>query len=121
MAFHNRFFKTGVFAIIMIAALLSVSNETAAISLDEPFTSSKDFASILNGIATFVARLGIPVVGFFLVYTGFTFVTAQGNKEKLKRARTMFVWTIVGAAVVLGAPFIANLIIDFAQRLGAAK
>ena len=45
-----------------------------------------------------------------LVYSGFLFVSAQGNPEKLATARKAIMWTIIGAVVVLGASVLASAI-----------
>ncbi len=60
--------------------------------------------------------LGLPVVGFFVVLSGFLFVNAQGNKEKLKTARTVLIWTLVGTAIIVGATPIAKMIEELAKK-----
>ncbi len=42
-----------------------------------------------------------------LVFVGYEFVAAQGAPEKIKEARGMLLWTVVGALVLLGAQAIA--------------
>lgn len=59
---------------------------------------------IINNI---VIPIGSVVVVFFIIYSGFLFVTAQGNESKLERAKHSFLWALVGAAVLLGAWAIA--------------
>jgi len=54
-------------------------------------------------LESIVLPIGSIVVVFFIIFTGFKFVTAQGNPEKISEARQMFVWTIVGTAVLLGS------------------
>ncbi len=116
-AFHRCIFKSLVFAILIVAAL-----QAQAVATDPQFGvfPAGSFGDILRGIAQWVANIGIPVVAFFIILTGFKFVAAQGNEEKLKEAKQMLVWTLVGAAVVMGSVAIANMIIKFAESLGAA-
>jgi hypothetical protein len=45
-----------------------------------------------------------------VIYTGFLFVSAQGNTEKLQKARTAFFYTVIGALIILAAAAIAELI-----------
>lgn len=54
-------------------------------------------------ILKIAAQIGsiFVVVGF--VYTGFLFVKAQGNAEELATAKRSFTYTVIGAALVLGA------------------
>ena len=62
--------------------------------------------NILNAVVFIV----FPFIVLMIVYTGFLFVAAQGNSEKLSKARSSLVWTVVGALVVLGAKALAMAI-----------
>lgn len=61
---------------------------------------------ILNG----ALRIGIPIVALAIIYCGFLFVFARGNSEKLTKARDALLYTLIGAAILLGAWSIAKLI-----------
>lgn len=61
---------------------------------------------ILEGLIT----IGLPVVALAIVYCGFLFVFARGNPDKLKEAKSALFYTIIGAAVLLGAWAIAKMI-----------
>lgn len=65
-----------------------------------------------------VLPIGTTIVVFFIIYSGFLFVTAQGNEEKLTKAKTAIIWTIVGAAVLLGATIFSTLICETVKDLG---
>ena len=45
-----------------------------------------------------------------IVYSGFLFVTAQGNETKLEKAKKVIVWTLIGGVLVLGAQVVATAI-----------
>jgi len=62
--------------------------------------------TILNGVLT----IGIPIVALAIIYCGFLFVFARGNSEKLTKAKGALMWTLVGAAILLGAYAIAQMI-----------
>ncbi len=86
----------------------------------DPFTaptSSHEFATILQSIMKWVVAIGVPTVIFFIILTGIYFVLAQGNEEKLKKARSMLIYTLIGAVIIAGASVIASAIIDFAESL----
>jgi hypothetical protein len=57
-----------------------------------------------------VLELGIPLVALAIIYSGFLFVSARGNPESLKKAKDALLYSIIGAAVLLGAWSIAQLI-----------
>ena len=64
---------------------------------------SKTFAEFIDKILQVVINIGYVVVVFFIVYTGFLFVSARGNEEQLKTAKSAFLWTVIGSAIILGA------------------
>ncbi len=77
--------------------------------LDNPtnITSIEDFvAKALN----IVVDIGTPLVAFFLILSGFMFVAARGNEEKLATAKRSLVYTLIGAALVLGCWGIAQAV-----------
>lgn len=57
-----------------------------------------------------ITALLVPVAIFFLVRTGFYFVTAGGNEETLKKAKTDFFYVIIGIALILGAQLIGAIL-----------
>lgn len=69
-------------------------------------TVSELIKTILEG----VIRIGLPVIALAIVFSGFLFVFARGNPEKLTKARDALLYTIVGAAILLGAWAIAKMI-----------
>ena len=66
-----------------------------------------DFLKKLIDIAI---MLGIPVAVLFIIYSGFLFVTAQGNPAKLAAARKALLAAIIGTAILLAAWVIATAI-----------
>lgn len=69
-----------------------------------------DIPSFIAKILEFILMLGVPIVALAIIYTGFLFVTALGNSEKLKKAKAALVYVIIGAALLLGAFVIAEAI-----------
>ncbi len=61
--------------------------------------------SVLGGIM----YLAYPVIGLVLVYAGFMFITARGNREKIKTATQNITYVLIGIGVVLGSYTIAML------------
>lgn len=65
---------------------------------------------LLSVILDAVVRIGVLYVALSIIWVGFKFVQAQGKPEEIKEAKKSFLWTIIGAAVVLGAFVISNVI-----------
>ncbi len=57
----------------------------------------------LQALLKAVVLIVFPLIVLMLVYTGFLFVTAQGNDAKLTTARKTFFYTLLGGLIVLGA------------------
>ena len=59
-----------------------------------------------------VLEVGIPIIALAIIYSGFLFVSARGNSEKLTKAKDALLYTLIGAAILLGSWAIAELISD---------
>ena len=57
-----------------------------------------------------VIKIGFPVIALAIIYCGFLFVKAQGKPEEIKKAKDALLYTVIGAALLLGAWAIAQLI-----------
>lgn len=78
---------------------------------------SASFEALVQSLARWVVAIAIPIAAIFIIYSGFLFVTASGNESKLQAAKTTFYWTIIGAAIVVGAWALATAIVNFAKGL----
>ena len=66
-----------------------------------------------------VLKIGIPIVALAIIYCGFLFVSARGNSEKLTKAKDTLLYTLIGAAILLGSWAIAQLISATVTELGS--
>lgn len=81
----------------------------------DPALLPNPLASNITSISKFVEAIlthvvlpiGSVVVVFFIIYSGYLFVTAGGNESKLEKAKHTFLWVLIGAAILLGAWAIA--------------
>ncbi len=55
-------------------------------------------------------KICIPLIVLAIIYCGFLFISAQGETEKITKARNALLYTIIGAAVLLGAWGLAQII-----------
>lgn len=76
------------------------------------------FSDLVRDFTQIILEIGLPLAALFIILAGFQFVTAQGNAEKIKKARQTLTWTIIGAAVIIGARVIAEAVVNFAKGLG---
>ncbi len=87
--------------------------------INNPLPGNKDLATFLKNILRLVFIVGTVVVVFFIVLAGFKYVTAQGDPKKITDAHNMLLWTAVGAAVLLGAQTIADVIANTVKDLAS--
>lgn len=120
----NRFFwsvvSLAVFLPVMIARADVGPASGVSGGLPNPITASS-FQDLIQKILRIVIDIGVPVATLFIIYSGFLFVKAQGNPEKLKEAKETFFWTIVGTAVLLGAWVLAQAIAGTINQLQPAN
>ncbi len=64
----------------------------------------------IEAILNIVINIGVPIVTLAIIYAGFLFVQAQGNPEKLEKAKKTLLYTLIGAVLLLGAWVLANAI-----------
>lgn len=83
--------------------------ETSGTTLVNPL-KAKDLEGLLYLLLEVAVRIGVIVLTLMLIWVGFLFVAARGNEEKLRTARTAFMWTIIGGLILLGAKGIAEVI-----------
>ena len=59
------------------------------------------FTGLINNIINFLFTIAVIVAPILLVIAGVIFMTAAGDPGKVKTARNMLLWTIVGFAIIL--------------------
>lgn len=64
----------------------------------------------IEALINIVLIVGVPIVVLAIIYVGFLFVSAQGKPEDIVKAKKALLYTLIGAALLLGAFVIANAI-----------
>lgn len=104
-----------VFSILNIALL---SAARAGDEFDNPVESGT-FGVLITKLAAIITQVVLPLVILFLILAGAMFVFGRGNPQQITRAKTIFWWTVIGAAIIVGAWAIAGAIDKFGQALTA--
>lgn len=78
-----------------------------------------DFATLIQSIATAVIKIGAPLAVLALIFAGFKFITGSlgGDAKAISEAKKIFWWTLIGAAVIVGAWAIATAVVNFAKTI----
>lgn len=75
-----------------------------------PLGETDDLGALILKIVDGIAQVGYYLVVLFIIYSGFKFVKARGNEKELADAKQTFLYTVIGAAILLGATLLANVI-----------
>ena len=114
--FHLLRFLTPSLIFLLPVFTLAIIGCNPAVEICNPIQSST-FADLMAKIADIAAKIGLPLVVVFMIYAGFLFVSARGDEEQLKKAKTTFFWAVIGALLVVGAVAISLAIENFASQL----
>lgn len=108
-----------VFGFIVLSPVISLAQNntvsvpgvtpTAAVTINNPI-KAKNVQDFVKTILEGIIKIGIPLVAIAIIYSGFLFVTAVGKPDKIKEAKDALLYTVIGAALLLGSWAIAQLI-----------
>jgi len=120
-----KFIKKNLLKLLLTAFLVALpvisfaqtNSSQPTVKLDNPIgaPSIQEFIRIfLEGIL----KIGMPIVALAVIYCGFLFVKAQGKPEAITKAKDALLYTLIGAAVLLGSWAIAKLVADTVISIG---
>jgi hypothetical protein len=66
---------------------------------------------LLTAVLRLVTQVGAIIAVIMIIWSGFKFISAQGNTTKLQEAKKTFFNVILGTAILLGASAIAQIIV----------
>ena len=95
--------------ILSLCIWVPYSAALATSGIDNPI-DAETIQDLITAILKIIVAVGAPVAVLFLIFSGFKFVTAQGNKNKIAEAREYFIGTLVGIVILLGAEILATIV-----------
>lgn len=109
------------FLIPAISLAVDVSGVPSDLSgkIVNPIPNITSVPGLIQIILTGVLRVGIPVIALAVIYSGFLFVSARGKPEELTKAKDSLLYTLIGAAILLGSWAIAVMIQNTVTGLGS--
>ncbi len=91
---------------ILLVALPGVA--LAVQKLKNPIGKNMTLIEFLKSVIEGVTYIAVPIIVLVLIYAGFLFVTSFGDVKKLEKAKSVFLYALVGAVLLLSA----NLLLD---------
>jgi len=101
-----------IFSIILF--FLLVSFFAKAITFNPPF-NTKSFEKLIDAIFNFIFWVGVAIVPIMVIVAAYFFLTSGGDPEKVRTAKKIIFWTLIGLIIVLmarGIPAIIKQIIE---------
>ncbi len=85
--------------VLILSALLVWPSILHAGAIEDATPVAQILRNILNFLLSVAGIVGI--IG--LVVAGFLYLTAYGDEERIRQAKLMLTWSVIGITVVLGA------------------
>ncbi len=67
-----------------------------------------NLAALISGFLNIAFYIAVFLIFFWLLWGGFQYIMASGNKENLAKARERIKWALIGLMVIFSAFFIAQ-------------
>ena len=94
--------------------------EIEPVTLNNPLNASiSTIPDLLFAILHIVMILMIPIIVFFIIYSGFKYVTARGNAAQVEEASQSLLYAIIGGLLILGAIAISDIIKNIVDAFAA--
>jgi len=97
------------FFLASFSGVLAQGATTDTVTLENPLEVNS-IEDLLLAILKIVLILAVPIIIFFIIYSGFLYVTARGNAEQVSQASRALTYAIIGGVLVLGAIAITEII-----------
>lgn len=98
-------------SLLALPSLVSANFSGDAPAIKNPLKNDDLFAFI-NSIIDAALKLGAIVAVIAIILAGFMFVTAHGDEEKIKTAKKILLYAVIGMVILLGARMISEVIIN---------
>ena len=103
----------------LISLLYARDSSAAVVTFATPTPKIGTLYDFVVTILQIVIKIGIPVIAVLFIWTGYLFVSAQGDTAQLKTAKNAFFTSVIGTIILLCAVLIATMIKATIGELGA--
>ena len=112
--------------VLLLALLLSIPSLSFADKKGPPPIiknplKNDSLIAFINSIIDAALKLGAIVSVIAVILAGFMFVTAHGDEEKIKTAKKILLYAVIGMVILLGARMISEVIINTVTSVDKAS
>lgn len=101
-----------IISAVVLAGFLVSPVLVLAATAPKAFTNVGTLEAKLIAITDIVFTILLSIAGLFLIISGFFYITAAGDPEKIKKAKQMLINALIGVAIALAAKGIVNVLED---------
>lgn len=119
--------KNGLYAVFFWAILASVLPLVALAECppsDNPNAypnpiCANTFLELIQSVAEAARTIAVPFAVIAIIIVGFRFVAAAagGKTEEVAKARKLFLWVLVGSAIIVGSTILVEAVINTIKTL----
>jgi magnesium-transporting ATPase (P-type) len=110
--------KSSVLKIIIVLVLFNIifPLRALAVTFNNPLcdptdpTCNPSFTDIINKIINFIFWVGVVIFPIMAIIAGFLFLSSGGDPSKVKKAKDLLLYSIIGLFIVLLAKGIISVI-----------
>jgi hypothetical protein len=103
--------SSGSKSVTLPSTVTGATNNPLNVHLNNPLSGVSTIPDAINTILGIVIRIALPLIILAFIWSGLSFIFARGNPEKMKVAKNMFFYTVIGTMLILGAWVITNAIV----------
>lgn len=95
--------------ILSLTLILLPSLISAQIRIDNPLKADS-FAELIDNIIKFIFNLALWLAPIMFIIAGFYYITAVGDPQKIKTAKDIILYTIIGLIIIISARGLVELL-----------
>lgn len=94
---------------VLIGLILPVICLGQVIKIENPL-EAETFEELIDSIINFIFSIAIVIAPIMIIVSGFYFVTAAGDPEKIKTAKRIILYTMIGLIIVILAKGLISML-----------
>ncbi|HOW12902.1 MAG TPA: pilin [Candidatus Pacearchaeota archaeon] len=102
-----------IFSLSLFLLFLINNNIYAQSPELSPILEYNTFEDLINHIITFLLWIAVPVASLMIIIAAFIMLTGGGNPEKIKQAKNMIIWALVGLIII----FLSIALVNFLKAI----
>lgn len=105
---NSRLFKVLTISLILLPFFVQ------GVVLENPL-KSKSFEELMDTVISFFVTIGVVIAPIVILYAGFLFLTSGGEPDKVKNARNLILYCLIGLGILLLGKGLISVIKDIFQ------